>query len=251
MNIALIGYGKMGKAIEVLATERQHNIIACIDKDSFSDLEKLQTNKVDVAIEFTQPSSAYTCISTCLKKGIPVVSGTTAWNEKSDSFEHILKICKDSETAFLHAPNFSLGVQLFFLVNKYLAKLMANQTDYAVSLEEIHHIQKKDSPSGTAVEIAKQILNLNTYLKNWALEEDSESSTKNTILPIKALRKKNIPGTHTISYESEIDKIELKHTAFNRKGFALGALMVAEWIISKKGIFTIEDYLKELLNLKY
>ena len=232
MNIAILGYGKMGKEIEQISTERGHKIIYKIDKDSIiQDL-----NGVDVAINFSTPQSAFKNISNALNNSIPVICGTTGW---LDNYNEVVKISNKTNTSFLYSSNFSLGVNLFFELNKKLASIMKNHNQYKVSIEEIHHIEKLDKPSGTAIKIAEDIFEKSGY-KKWSFIEDEENVIKMT-----SRRTNNIPGTHVLKYSSEIDSIEIKHTAKNRKGFAMGAVIAAEWIINKKGVFEMEDVIND------
>jgi 4-hydroxy-tetrahydrodipicolinate reductase len=230
MNIALFGYGKMGKMIETLAVQKNHTIVAKIDVDT-TDLD---FSNIDVAIDFSQPSAAYANIKMCLENNTPIISGTTGWLHKYDD---AVALCNQNNGAFIYASNFSLGVNLFFELNDYLAKMMANLRDYKVSLEEVHHTQKLDAPSGTAITLAEAVIQ-NTGYTDWKLDGKEEG-----ILPITALREGDVPGTHSIRYASPVDTIEIKHTAHNRKGFALGALTAAEWIVGKHGVFTMKDVL--------
>lgn len=232
MNIALIGYGRMGKEIEQIALSKGHTIGLKTTKDN----PTLDLKDIDVAIEFTVAKSAFQNIKTCIENNIPVISGTTGW---LNDLEKINQICKEKNGTFLYASNFSLGVNLFFELNKQLAKMMAKYPYYNIEMEEIHHTKKLDAPSGTAITLAEQIIENSAY-NNWSL---NVTNNKNT-LPIVAKREENVPGTHQIKYVSSVDKIEIKHTAFNRKGFALGALMAAEYIVDKKGIFSMADVLK-------
>tara|TARA_R110002012_G_scaffold321191_3_gene548002 strand:+ start:54288 stop:54992 length:705 start_codon:yes stop_codon:yes gene_type:complete len=230
MNIALFGYGKMGKMIEALAVQKNHTIVAKIDADT-TDID---FSSIDVAIDFSQPSAAFANIKMCLENNTPIISGTTGWLQKYDD---AVALCNQNNGAFIYASNFSLGVNLFFELNDYLAKMMANLRDYKVSLEEIHHTQKLDAPSGTAITLAEAVIQ-NTGYTNWRLD-----GTEEGILTITALREGNVPGTHSIRYASPVDTIEIKHTAHNREGFALGALTAAEWIVGKHGVFTMKDVL--------
>lgn len=236
MRILLLGYGKMGQTIEKLAKERGHEIIGRIDntdepKDPFGK------DNTDVAIEFSQPDSAVDNIRWCIKKGIPVVSGTTGWLEMKPQLD---EYCLSKEGTFFYASNFSIGVNLFFRLNTYLARLMNANNSYKVRMEEIHHTEKKDAPSGTAITLAegvlKEIERLERYKEGTGLSDAD--------LGIQSFREENVPGTHTVEYSSEEDTIEIKHTAHSRKGFALGAIKVAEWIIYQKGILTMDDFLK-------
>ncbi|WP_282143367.1 4-hydroxy-tetrahydrodipicolinate reductase [Cellulophaga baltica] len=230
MRIALFGYGKMGKMIEALALKKNHTIVAKIDNDT----TEIDFSSFDVAIDFSQPSSAFNNIKMCLENNTPIISGTTGW---LDRYEEAVILCNENNGAFIYASNFSLGVNLFFELNEYLAKMMANLRDYNVSLEEIHHTQKLDAPSGTAITLAESIIK-NTSYTGWELD-----ATKDHILPIKAIRETSVPGTHSVTYGSNVDSIEIKHTAHNREGFALGALTAAEWIIGKHGVFSMKDVL--------
>ncbi len=229
MKIALLGYGKMGKVIEQIALERGHTIVLkkSID-DTFSGLEN-----ADVAIDFSAPNSAVTHISECLNRNIPIISGTTGWLE---DYEKMVDLCNQKEGSFIYGSNFSLGVNIFFELNKQLAKMMQNLKQYNVSMEEIHHTQKLDAPSGTAISLANDIIKNSDY-NNWSLTKDE------TNLFIDAKRIENVPGTHSVFYDSKVDQIEIKHTAHSREGFALGSIIAAEWIIDKKGVFTMKDVL--------
>jgi 4-hydroxy-tetrahydrodipicolinate reductase len=231
MKIALLGYGKMGKIIEQIAMQRGHKIVLKIDKgDNAYDIRK-----ADVAIDFSIPSAAVSNISNCLKNGVPVISGTTGW---LNQFDDMVALCKERDGAFIYASNYSLGVNIFFELNKQLAKMMASLKQYNVSMEEIHHTQKLDAPSGTAITLAEGVIE-NTDYSNWELDK---SNSKNT-LSIVAKRIENVPGTHIVNYKSEVDTISISHTAHNRQGFALGAVIAAEWIIGKTGVFTMKDVL--------
>ena len=231
MNIALLGYGKMGRAIEKKAIERGHNISLIVGRDS----KNYDISVVDVAIDFSTPMAARDTISNCLENNVPVVSGTTGWLEH---FEAIKKLCKDKKGAFIYASNYSLGVNIFFEINRYLAKMMNTLHQYNVSLEEIHHEQKLDKPSGTAITLAEDIIKHTRY-NIWELDK----ATSEDNIAIKAIRSPGVPGTHSITYQSFIDSLQIKHTAHNRQGFALGAVLAAEWIIGKRGIFTMKDVL--------
>ncbi|MDX1753183.1 MAG: 4-hydroxy-tetrahydrodipicolinate reductase [Salinimicrobium sediminis] len=230
MKIALLGYGKMGKTIERLAEGRGHEIIFRITED----LEKYDLQKADVAIDFSVPDAAFNNITTCFRQQIPVVSGTTGWLQQYDD---AVKICKENNSAFIYASNFSLGVNLFFELNKQLAQMMKNFPEYKVGIEEIHHTQKLDAPSGTAITLAEQILETSEK-KAWKLDAVAEDE-----LPITAKRIENVPGTHIISYDSPVDTIKIEHIAHSRDGFALGAIVAAEWLQHKKGIFSMKDVL--------
>jgi 4-hydroxy-tetrahydrodipicolinate reductase len=236
MNIALIGYGKMGKAIEQIAVQHGHHIVLKINSANVDQLDHLDNFTIDVAIEFTNPTSAKENVLKCLKKQIPVVCGTTGWKEQVGSVE---LATAQFNTAFLIASNFSIGVNLFFELNSYLANLMNNYTDYAIQIKETHHTAKKDAPSGTAISLAEQIIEQNEIKQHWHLGETNDDA----IIPIEALREDPAPGTHEITYSSIIDDISIKHTAHNRNGFALGAVLAAEYLQNKKGIFTMKDVL--------
>ncbi|MDM1524828.1 4-hydroxy-tetrahydrodipicolinate reductase [Myroides odoratimimus] len=233
MKIALLGYGKMGQIIERIAIERGHEIV--LRKRSSDTYEGLK--ETDVAIDFSVPSAAVQNITTCFELNIPIISGTTGWLEEYDK---MVDLCTKSNGAFLYGSNFSLGVNLFFELNSYLAKMMNNLNDYKVSMEEIHHTQKLDAPSGTAISLANGIIE-NTDYTAWTLDTPDTNQ-----IHIDAKRIDSVPGTHSVFYDSAIDQIEIKHTAHNREGFALGAVVAAEWIQNKKGIFSMKD----VLNLK-
>lgn len=241
MKIALIGYGKMGKAIEEIALEKNakagkiiYDIVYKFDIDNQDLFTVENLKKVDVAIEFTSPHTTIPNILKCFEANIPVVVGSTGWTDKLDE---ISKKAIESKNAFLFSPNYSIGVNIFFEVNRQLARIMNNFPDYNIEVEEIHHTEKKDAPSGTGLFAALDILKSIDRKKNWTNEKSKDAST----LPIISLRLPEVPGTHTITYKNDIDTIELKHTAHNRKGFAGGALLAAEWIIGKKGAFSMDD----------
>jgi len=231
MKIALLGYGKMGKVIERIALERGHEIV--LRKSSSSDFEGLEL--ANVAIDFSIPDSAVANITACFERGIPVVSGTTGWLEQYDK---MVTLCHENEGSFLYGSNFSLGVNLFFELNSYLAQLMAKFDQYQVSMEEIHHTQKLDKPSGTAISLANGIME-HTNHTNWSMEKQTPNE-----LPIDVKRIDNVPGTHRIFYTSAVDTIEISHTAHNREGFALGAIIAAEWLATRKGVYTMKDVLE-------
>jgi 4-hydroxy-tetrahydrodipicolinate reductase len=231
MKIALVGYGKMGKIIEEVATKKGHEIVARLNETP--SVENL--NSPDVVIEFSQPEAAFTNIKSCLDLQIPVVCGTTGWLSQKPDIE---AIAEENSSAFLYGSNFSLGVNLFFALNEKLASLMNKFEVYGVQLEEIHHTHKKDAPSGTAITLAEGIIANDDRFDAWKLEE-----TKDTELGIFALREDEIPGTHKVFYRSDVDEIEIRHTAFSRNGFAQGAVIAAEWIIGKKGNFSMKDVL--------
>ena len=242
MKLGIIGYGKMGHEVEKIALERGHEIV--FTRDNNSDIATLTADydKADIAIEFSAPESAFDNYLECFKNGLPVVSGTTGWLERK---KEILEAIKTEDASLFYAPNFSIGVNLFFKMNEVMAKLMSQQDQYDVEMEEVHHTQKVDKPSGTAIRTAEIILEELKSKDAWAL--DVKSSEKELLIAVK--RENSVPGTHTVSYLSEVDSIELKHTAFSRRGFALGAVMAAEWIIAKpkdkrKGYFEMSDMLQ-------
>ena len=236
MKIALIGYGKMGKAIEEVALSKGHEIVLKIDLDNAADFNQANIAKADVAIEFTGPHSAKQNVLKCLELGIPVVCGSTGWLA---DWQEVAAVCKAKNGTLLYASNFSIGVNLFFELNKYLAKLMQPHTDYAVSMKEIHHTQKKDAPSGTAITLAEQIMDVLPSKKQWV----NHTSENPADLSILSERIDPAPGTHTITYHSMIDDIEITHTAHTRKGFASGAVLAAEYLPGKKGIYTMQQVL--------
>ncbi|MBP6758240.1 MAG: 4-hydroxy-tetrahydrodipicolinate reductase [Flavobacterium sp.] len=230
MKIALLGYGKMGQVIERIAVERGHEIV--LKKDEFNTYDGL--SNADVAIDFSVPTAAVDNISSCFHANVPVVSGTTGWLEH---YDEMLALCAEKNGGFISSSNFSLGVNLFFGLNEYLAKMMSKFDSYKVDMEEIHHTQKLDAPSGTAISLAKGVIENSDYT-NWTMDE-----AKNNEIHIEAKRIGTVPGTHTVTYNSPIDSIEIKHTAHNREGFALGAVIAAEWIVGKNGVFTMKDVL--------
>ena len=230
MKIALLGYGRMGKEIEKIALQRGHTIVIKSKADSTYNILE-----ADVAIDFSVPNSAVNNISNCIENQIPVISGTTGWLE---NYDKMVDLCNEKNGAFIYASNFSLGVNIFFELNNQLAKMMNTLSDYNITIEEIHHTQKLDAPSGTAITLAEGIIENSSKL-NWKL--DGKASEE--IIPIASKRIGDVPGTHRINYDSEIDSIAIKHTANNRKGFALGAVVAAEWILNKKGVFTMKDVL--------
>lgn len=231
MKIALVGYGKMGQIIDKIAQSRGHEVVARLNETP--RVENL--NNPDVVIEFSSPESVYENIKFCLEQGVPVVCGTTGWLDKKPEIE---QICSTQNAAFLYASNFSLGVNLFFALNEKLAELIKPfQTNYQCQLEEIHHIHKLDAPSGTAISLAQGIM-AHSDFEAWKLGD-----TEGEKLGINAIREGEVPGTHSVNYRSEVDEIEIKHKAFNRNGFALGAVIAAEWILGKKGNFTMKEVL--------
>jgi 4-hydroxy-tetrahydrodipicolinate reductase len=231
MNIALLGYGKMGKTIEQIAIKRGHTIVLTVDKDD----EGYDITKADVAIDFSIPSVAFNNISNCINNGVPVISGTTGW---LDNYDNAVALCKEKKGAFIYASNYSLGVNIFFELNKTLAKMMSALKQYNVSMEEIHHTQKLDAPSGTAISLANDILANNANFDAWKLDKTADRT-----IPIVAKRIEDVPGTHTVNYESDVDTITIEHVAHTRQGFALGAVVAAEWLAGKTGVFTMNDVL--------
>ncbi|MFV8322488.1 MULTISPECIES: 4-hydroxy-tetrahydrodipicolinate reductase [unclassified Flavobacterium] len=230
MKIALLGYGKMGQVIERIALERGHEIV--LKKDENNTFDGLST--ADVAIDFSVPTAAVPNISSCFHANVPVISGTTGWLEH---YDEMVALCTAKNGGFISSSNFSLGVNIFFELNEYLAKIMSKFDSYKVEMEEIHHTQKLDAPSGTAISLAKGVIENSSYT-NWTLEKPEADQ-----IHIEAKRIGTVPGTHTVTYNSVVDAIEIKHTAHNREGFALGAVIAAEWIIGKQGVFTMKDVL--------
>ena len=230
MKIALLGYGRMGQAIEKVALERNHEIVIKKDVEPLD----MDLSIADVAIDFSHPLAAFDNIKECIDHGVPVVSGTTGWLDK---YAEIESYCKDKGGSFIYASNFSIGVNLFFNLNNYLAKMMQQIEGYDASMEEIHHIHKLDAPSGTAITLADGILE-NSDKSKWNIDSPDKGD-----LFIEVKREGEVPGTHKVSYTSSIDAIEIKHTAFNRTGFALGAVVAAEWLQNKKGVFNMKDVL--------
>lgn len=232
MKIALLGYGRMGKTIASYAQQRNHQIVYILDKER----EEGSLLDAEVAINFSVPEAAVSNIKTALAQKIPVVSGTTGWLE---NYEEVVAFCKTYQSGFLYASNFSIGVNLFFKINQFVAQLMhPHQSAYQTEIQEIHHIHKLDAPSGTAITIAEGIIKETDYT-GWELDNASQGT-----LPIEALREGEVPGTHTVHYRSEIDQISIKHEAYKRDGFALGAVIAAEWLAGKEGIFSMDDVLK-------
>ena len=236
MRIALVGYGKMGHAIEQIALQRGHEVVLKISSSNRHELNADNLKSVDVVIEFTKPEAAQENVITCLKAGTPVVCGTTGWNEGLDVAK---TTAIDNDTAFLQASNFSVGVNLFFEVNRFLAAMMNEHPEYDVVMEETHHTQKKDAPSGTAITLAEQVIENIKRKMHWTDEQTTGASS----FPIIAHRIEDVPGTHSVKYTSPIDDIEIIHTAHNREGFARGAVLAAEYIAGKKGVFTMKDVL--------
>lgn len=247
MRIALLGYGKMGQEIEKILLEKGHKVVLKIFYENAHELSRENLQKADVAIEFSTPDTAPTHIRACIDAGIPVVVGTTGWYEHLAELE---KAVEDKQSALLYSTNFSIGVNLFFHLNKKMAALMNSYREYAVSVEEIHHTQKLDAPSGTAITTAEGIIAHLDVKNKWtnSMDTDKRVSAPQDAVHITSVRTENVPGTHTVTYSSDIDSIELKHTAFNRKGFALGAVVAAEWLQGRKGIFTMSDVLAKNFN---
>ena len=237
MNLAIIGYGKMGKEIEQIALSRNHKVVLKIDENNINNINLDDFKDVDVAVEFSKPESAFSNINLCLDNNVPVVSGTTGWLDK---FDEVILRCKSEQKGFFYASNFSLGVNLFFHLNKYLAKMMNNYKDYNIILEETHHTQKIDAPSGTAITLAEGIIEENEEKVAWVKEQ----SEKNNEIPIKSYRVGQVPGNHKIIYESDFDQIMIEHNAKSRKGFAMGALLAAEFMVGKKGYYSMKDLIK-------
>jgi len=237
MKIALLGYGKMGREIEKTALTRQHQIVLKIDAYNLHELTPENLSQAEVAIDFSTPGSAFSNIMKCFESGIPVVCGTTGWHDRLDE---VKKLCADGGHTFFYASNFSLGVNVFFALNKFLATLMDPLTNYDISLKEVHHIHKLDAPSGTAITLANDLIARVQRKKQWELNQASDPFT----LKISAFREDEVPGTHVVTYNSEVDTIEISHVARSRAGFAMGAVLAAEFLQGKKGVFTMEDLMK-------
>ncbi len=234
MRVAIIGYGKMGHEIEQVLLSRGHSVALIIDQDNAHDLCAEKLAEVDVAIEFTTPTTAYSNVRTCIECGTPVVSGTTGWHDK---LEELQALCREKGSSMIWSSNYSLGVNITFRLNRYLAELMNRFEGYNVAIEEIHHTQKKDAPSGTAISLANDILERVERKQKWVNEPTEEAGA----IEITSLREGMVPGTHTVTYLSEDDKIEIKHTLFSRRALALGAVVAAEFVATRKGVFTIDD----------
>lgn len=237
MKIALIGYGKMGKEIEQILIARGHTIPLIIDLNNTNDLDAAHLQEVDVAIEFTTPSTAYGNVVQCLEAGVPVVCGTTAWLDKLPEVE---QLCKEKNGAFFYASNYSIGVNIFFEINRRLAQLMNRFGEYDVTIEETHHTQKKDAPSGTAVTLAEGVLENLDRKQKWVCG----TTTLPEELEVVAIRRSVVPGTHTVTYESDVDALSITHMAKSRRGFALGAVLAAEFLHGKTGIFSMKDLMQ-------
>lgn len=237
MNIALIGYGKMGKEIEQILLQRGHSVPVIIDVNNPEDFNQDKFSSIDVAIEFSTPHTAYNNIIKCLELGTPVVCGTTAWLDK---YDQAVAFCKEKNGAFFYASNYSIGVNIFFKINEMLARMMNAYKEYDVTVEEVHHTTKKDSPSGTAITLAEGILKGIDRKNKWV----NTTTTETNELEVLGIRRSIVPGTHTVTWESEADMIQIEHLAKGRKGFALGAVLAAEFLNGKKGIFTMDDLMK-------
>jgi 4-hydroxy-tetrahydrodipicolinate reductase len=242
MKMLLIGYGKMGKAIEKLAIQRGHSIVDIVDAYNHQKLSELIPGEVEVAIEFTEPTAAYSNIKECLSKGIPIISGTTGWLDKMDL---LLKYCKEKNGTFFYSPNFSIGMNVFFQVNKCLARFMNQLLEYDISIEEVHSVKKKDKPSGTSIAIAQHILANIERKKNWHLNP----TTQKEDIEITSVRTEDTPGVHVVKYESKLDSIDFKHVANSTDTFATGVIMVAEWLGFQKGVLTMDDFMRYYFKL--
>ena len=242
MKIALIGYGKMGHAIETIALGRGHEIVARIDADNFDDIHSEKFKSADVAIEFTTPATAVANYMEAFAAGVPVVSGTTGWTA---SMPEIKKMCQEGKATFFWTSNFSIGVNIFFALNRYLASVMSHEPQYKPQITEIHHIHKLDHPSGTAITLANGIMENDENIKSWSENETADTS----VLPIKHEREGEVPGTHIITWDSDVDTIPIEHRAKSRQGFALGAVMSAEWVQGRKGWLTMEMMMKDIIKL--
>lgn len=238
MKIALLGYGRMGKAIERLARERGHEIILIVDETNRASCTDEQLKQADVAIEFTTPAVAVDDYGWCFRNGVPVVSGTTGWLER---WSEVTELCNETGGAFFYASNYSIGVNIFFHLNRWLAKTMAGFDNYKVFVEETHHVHKLDAPSGTAITLAEGILEEHPKYSSWKLDEGEVKAGE---LPIKAKREGEVPGIHAVTYKSEVDEIQIYHSAFSRDGFAQGAVMAAEFLAGKKGVYGMDDLLE-------
>lgn len=234
MKVAIIGYGKMGHEIEQVLLSRGHSVALIIDQDNAHDLCAEKLAEVDVAIEFTTPTTAYSNVRTCIECGTPVVSGTTGWHDK---LEELQRLCRERGSSMIWSSNYSLGVNITFRLNRYLAELMNRFDAYNIDIEEIHHTQKKDAPSGTAISLANDIIARVERKQRWLNEPTEEADA----IAITSLREGTVPGTHTVTYTSEDDKIEVRHTLFSRRALALGAVVAAEFVAPRKGVFTIDD----------
>lgn len=244
MRIALLGYGKMGKMIERIAVSRGHQVVLVVDLDNRADCSVEQLRQADVAIEFTTPAVAVDNYKWCMDAGVPVVSGTTGW---LDRWEEVVGYCREKGGGFFYASNFSIGVNIFFRLNKYLAKMMDNFRDYKIFIEETHHIHKLDAPSGTAITLAEGIIKNHSAYRSWKLYQGEELGED--VLPVAAKRIGEVPGIHGVTYKSAVDEIEIRHSAFSREGFAQGAVFAAEFIFGKKGVYGMDDLLSDKLKV--
>lgn len=244
MRIALLGYGKMGKMIERIAVSRGHQVVLVVDLDNRADCSVEQLRQADVAIEFTTPAVAVDNYKWCMDAGVPVVSGTTGW---LDRWEEVVGYCREKDGGFFYASNFSIGVNIFFRLNKYLAKMMDNFRDYKIFIEETHHIHKLDAPSGTAITLAEEIIKNHSAYRSWKLYQGEELGED--VLPVAAKRIGEVPGIHGVTYKSAVDEIEIRHSAFSREGFAQGAVFAAEFLFGKKGVYGMDDLLSDKLKV--
>lgn len=244
MRIALLGYGKMGKMIERIAVSRGHQVVLVVDLDNRADCSVEQLRQADVAIEFTTPAVAVDNYKWCMDAGVPVVSGTTGW---LDRWEEVVGYCREKDGGFFYASNFSIGVNIFFRLNKYLAKMMDNFRDYKIFIEETHHIHKLDAPSGTAITLAEGIIKNHSAYRSWKLYQGEELGED--VLPVAAKRIGEVPGIHGVTYKSAVDEIEIRHSAFSREGFAQGAVFAAEFLFGKKGVYGMDDLLSDKLKV--
>ena len=243
MNILLLGYGKMGKTIERIALDRGHQIAGRITIDNVADLDTIRPGDVDVVIEFSSPESAVSNLTYCLERGWPVVCGTTGWLSHRANIE---QLCRQKKGAFFYASNYSIGVNLFFRLNKTLAQFMRNYPSYQVSMTEIHHTEKKDAPSGTAITLAEGLMEYLPNKHRWAVSEPGQEPAAvadDEAIGIESLREGTVPGTHTIRYDSPVDRIEISHVAHSREGFSIGAVIAAEWLVGREGVFGMDDLL--------
>lgn len=236
MKITIIGYGRMGREVEEMALNRGHQVLLKIDKDNTEDFDSPLFAASDVAVEFSLPGTAFSNITRCIERGVPVISGTTGWTER---LEELKKLVKEKDGAFLYASNFSIGVNVLFKFNRELAAVMERMDEYRVELSEVHHTAKEDAPSGTAISLAGDIINECSRYKSWYTDENNDENG----IGIHCLREGNVTGTHTVKWQSSIDTISIKHEAHNRKGFALGAIFAAEYVHKRKGVFTMSDVL--------
>jgi 4-hydroxy-tetrahydrodipicolinate reductase len=241
MKIALLGYGKMGKEIEHLAVSRHHEIVLKIDAFNLDELTPENLSRADVAIDFSTPDSAYENIMKCFEAGVPVVCGTTGWLSR---FDEVKNKCDELNQTFFYASNFSLGMNMFFALNKYLARLMNPLDDYEISIKEIHHVHKLDAPSGTAITLANDLIANVDRKEKWELNNSGDPAS----VKITAVREGEVPGTHIVTYDSDVDTIEISHLAKSRRGLALGAIMAGEFINCKKGVFSMQDMMKAMMN---